>query len=87
MALVMLVGGTHAQGDVAGTWRGRIELPGSPLEVEVILQRENDAWGGAIDTCSRFSVMFGRALGGRAVFAVGYTGLVVAASRFGAISR
>jgi glycine/D-amino acid oxidase-like deaminating enzyme len=41
-------------------------------------------WGGAIDTCSRFSVMFGKALGGRAVFAVGYTGLGVAASRFGA---
>ena len=34
-------------------------------------------WGGAIDTCSRFSVMFGKALGGRAVFAVGYTGLGV----------
>jgi glycine/D-amino acid oxidase-like deaminating enzyme len=42
-------------------------------------------WGGAIDTCSRFSVMFGRALGGRAVYAVGYTGLGVAASRFGAM--
>ncbi len=41
-------------------------------------------WGGAIDTCSRFSVMFGAALGGRAVYAVGYTGLGVAASRFGA---
>jgi glycine/D-amino acid oxidase-like deaminating enzyme len=41
-------------------------------------------WGGAIDTCSRFSVMFGKALAGRAVFAVGYTGLGVAASRFGA---
>ena len=41
-------------------------------------------WGGAIDTCSRFSVMFGTALGGRAVYAVGYTGLGVAASRFGA---
>jgi glycine/D-amino acid oxidase-like deaminating enzyme len=41
-------------------------------------------WGGAIDTCSRFAVMFGRALGGRAVYAVGYTGLGVAASRFGA---
>jgi glycine/D-amino acid oxidase-like deaminating enzyme len=46
--------------------------------------RFTHAWGGAIDTCSRFSVMFGRALGGRAVFAVGYTGLGVAASRFGA---
>jgi glycine/D-amino acid oxidase-like deaminating enzyme len=42
------------------------------------------AWGGAIDTCSRFCVTFGRALGGRAVYAVGYTGLGVAASRFGA---
>jgi glycine/D-amino acid oxidase-like deaminating enzyme len=46
--------------------------------------RFTHAWGGAIDTCSRFSVMFGKALGGRAVFAVGYTGLGVAASRFGA---
>ena len=42
------------------------------------------AWGGPIDTCSRFCVPFGRALGGRAVYAVGYTGLGVAASRFGA---
>jgi glycine/D-amino acid oxidase-like deaminating enzyme len=41
-------------------------------------------WGGAIDTCSRFAVMFGKALGGRAVYAVGYTGLGVTASRFGA---
>jgi glycine/D-amino acid oxidase-like deaminating enzyme len=42
------------------------------------------AWGGPIDTCSRFCVAFGRALGGSAVYAVGYTGLGVAASRFGA---
>jgi glycine/D-amino acid oxidase-like deaminating enzyme len=41
-------------------------------------------WAGAIDTCSRFCVTFGRALGGRAVYAVGYTGLGVGASRFGA---
>jgi glycine/D-amino acid oxidase-like deaminating enzyme len=40
-------------------------------------------WGGAIDTCSRFSVFFGRALGGRVSYALGYTGLGVAASRFG----
>jgi glycine/D-amino acid oxidase-like deaminating enzyme len=40
-------------------------------------------WGGAIDTCSRFSVFFGQALGGRAVYALGYTGLGVGASRFG----
>jgi glycine/D-amino acid oxidase-like deaminating enzyme len=42
------------------------------------------AWGGPIDTCSRFCVTFGRALGNTAVYAVGYTGLGVAATRFGA---
>ena len=46
--------------------------------------RFSHRWAGAIDTCSRFSVMFGRALGGRVAYAVGYTGLGVAASRFGA---
>jgi glycine/D-amino acid oxidase-like deaminating enzyme len=46
--------------------------------------RFSHRWGGAIDTCSRFSVFFGTALGGRAVYAGGYTGLGVGASRFGA---
>ena len=46
--------------------------------------RFSHRWGGAIDTCSRFSVFFGKALGGRAVYALGYTGLGVAATRFGA---
>lgn len=41
-------------------------------------------WGGAIDTCSRFSVFFGLARQGRVAYATGYTGLGVAASRFGA---
>ena len=41
-------------------------------------------WAGAIDTCSRFCVTFGTALGGRVAYAVGYTGLGVVASRFGA---
>jgi len=41
-------------------------------------------WGGAIDTCSRFCAMWGTAHGGRVAYAVGYTGLGVAASRFGA---
>jgi glycine/D-amino acid oxidase-like deaminating enzyme len=40
-------------------------------------------WGGAIDTSSRFSVFFGRAFGGRLAYATGYTGLGVAAARFG----
>jgi glycine/D-amino acid oxidase-like deaminating enzyme len=46
--------------------------------------RFSHRWGGAIDTCSRFSVFFGTALEGRVAYAVGYTGLGVAASRFGA---
>lgn len=41
------------------------------------------AWGGAIDTCSRFSVFWGTAMGGRVSYALGYTGLGVASSRFG----
>ena len=41
-------------------------------------------WGGAIDTCSRFSVFFGSALDGRVVYAAGYTGLGVGATRWGA---
>jgi glycine/D-amino acid oxidase-like deaminating enzyme len=41
-------------------------------------------WGGVIDTSSRFSVFWGRAMGGRVAYALGYTGLGVAASRFGA---
>jgi glycine/D-amino acid oxidase-like deaminating enzyme len=40
-------------------------------------------WGGAIDTSSRFSVFFGLGLGGRVAYATGYTGLGVAAARFG----
>ena len=41
-------------------------------------------WGGAIDTCSRFSVFFGTAHRGRVAYAAGYTGLGVAAARWGA---
>jgi glycine/D-amino acid oxidase-like deaminating enzyme len=40
-------------------------------------------WGGAIDTCSRFSVFFGTGHGGRVAYALGYTGLGVGASRWG----
>ncbi|MFE3580402.1 NAD(P)/FAD-dependent oxidoreductase [Streptomyces vinaceus] len=42
------------------------------------------AWGGAIDTCSRFSAFFGTAHGGKVAYAAGYTGLGVGATRFGA---
>ncbi|WP_327698006.1 NAD(P)/FAD-dependent oxidoreductase [Streptomyces sp. NBC_00459] len=46
--------------------------------------RFTHAWGGAIDTCSRFSAFFGTAHGGRVAYAAGFTGLGVGATRFGA---
>jgi glycine/D-amino acid oxidase-like deaminating enzyme len=41
-------------------------------------------WGGAVDTCSRFCAFFGTAHHGRVAYALGYTGLGVGATRFGA---
>lgn len=46
--------------------------------------RFSHAWGGVIDTCSRFSPFFGTARGGSVSYAAGYTGLGVGATRFGA---
>jgi glycine/D-amino acid oxidase-like deaminating enzyme len=46
--------------------------------------RFSHQWGGAIDTCTRFCAFFGTAYGGRAAYALGYTGLGVGATRFGA---
>jgi glycine/D-amino acid oxidase-like deaminating enzyme len=46
--------------------------------------RFSHAWGGAIDTCSRFSAFWGTAMKGRVAYSVGYTGLGVGATRFGA---
>jgi glycine/D-amino acid oxidase-like deaminating enzyme len=46
--------------------------------------RFSHAWAGAIDTCSRFSVFFGRELGDKVAYAAGYTGLGVGATRWGA---
>jgi len=41
-------------------------------------------WGGAIDTCSRFTQFWGKAHRGKVAYVMGYTGLGVGASRFGA---
>ena len=41
-------------------------------------------WGGVIDTSTRFCAFFGRAVRGRAAYALGFTGLGVGASRFAA---
>jgi glycine/D-amino acid oxidase-like deaminating enzyme len=46
--------------------------------------RFTHAWGGAIDTCSRFCPFWGTAYDGRVGYVVGYTGLGVGATRFGA---
>ena len=39
-------------------------------------------WGGAIDTCSRFSPFWGMAHRGRVAYVMGYTGLGVGSTRF-----
>jgi len=46
--------------------------------------RFTHAWGGVIDTCSRFCVFVGSAYAGRLAYAAGFTGLGVGASRFAA---
>ena len=46
--------------------------------------RFTHAWGGAIDTCTRFCQFWGSAYDSRVAYVVGYTGLGVAATRFGA---
>ena len=48
--------------------------------------RFSHAWGGAIDTCSRFTAFWGTAMRGRVGYVAGYTGLGVGASRFGALT-
>jgi glycine/D-amino acid oxidase-like deaminating enzyme len=42
------------------------------------------AWGGAIDTCSRFTAFWGTKLDDKLAYVAGFTGLGVGASRFGA---
>jgi glycine/D-amino acid oxidase-like deaminating enzyme len=56
------------------------------VEVFPVLEgiRFSHKWGGAIDTCSRFSAFYGTARGGRVAYAAGFTGLGVGATRFGA---
>ncbi|MFD7643612.1 NAD(P)/FAD-dependent oxidoreductase [Kitasatospora sp. NPDC059795] len=46
--------------------------------------RFTHAWGGAIDTCTRFSAFFDTAYRGKVALAAGFTGLGVGATRFGA---
>ncbi|WP_326999966.1 FAD-binding oxidoreductase [Dactylosporangium sp. NBC_01737] len=46
--------------------------------------RFTHAWGGVVDTCSRFCAFFGTGHGGRLAYAAGFTGLGVGATRFGA---
>jgi glycine/D-amino acid oxidase-like deaminating enzyme len=46
--------------------------------------RFSHRWGGAIDTCSRFTPFFGTRFDGALAYVAGYTGLGVCATRFGA---
>jgi glycine/D-amino acid oxidase-like deaminating enzyme len=47
--------------------------------------RFTHAWGGVIDTCSRFCPFWGTAHGGKTAYVLGFTGLGVGSSRFGAL--
>jgi glycine/D-amino acid oxidase-like deaminating enzyme len=78
-------------------WRGRVgaELESRPETWAMLSKHFFDTfpqleglrfthmWGGVIDTCSRFCVFWGKAMQGRVAYALGYTGLGVASSRFG----
>ena len=46
--------------------------------------RFSHAWGGPVDTCTRFCAFFGTSHGGDVAYATGFTGLGVGATRFGA---
>jgi glycine/D-amino acid oxidase-like deaminating enzyme len=46
--------------------------------------RFSHRWAGVIDTCTRFSAFFGTSHGAQVAYALGFTGLGVAATRFGA---
>ncbi len=46
--------------------------------------RFSHAWGGVIDTCTRFTAFYGTAMAGRVGYALGFTGLGVGATRFAA---
>jgi glycine/D-amino acid oxidase-like deaminating enzyme len=61
-------------------------LAGHFLETFPQLQgvRFTHRWSGVIDTTSRFTPMFGTAMDGRVAYSMGYTGLGVGSSRFGA---
>jgi glycine/D-amino acid oxidase-like deaminating enzyme len=84
--------------DVIYYWRGKInaELENRPETWAKLSKHFFDtfpqleglkfthAWGGVIDTCSRFCVFWGHGMQGRVAYSVGYTGLGVASTRFGA---
>jgi glycine/D-amino acid oxidase-like deaminating enzyme len=46
--------------------------------------RIGHVWGGVIDTCTRFCCFWGTAMRGQVAYALGFTGLGVAATRFAA---
>lgn len=46
--------------------------------------RFTHSWGGVIDTCTRFAAFHGTAFDGQVAYALGFTGLGVAATRFAA---
>lgn len=84
--------------DAVYYWRGKVaaELESRPQTWAKLSQhffetfpqldgvRFSHIWGGVIDTCTRFCVFWGTAMHGRVAYALGYTGLGVGSTRFGA---
>jgi glycine/D-amino acid oxidase-like deaminating enzyme len=76
--------------------RQRAELEGRSATHEVLAEhffatfpqleglRFTHAWGGLIDTCTRFTAFHGTAFDGAVAYALGFTGLGVGATRFAA---
>jgi glycine/D-amino acid oxidase-like deaminating enzyme len=81
--------------DAVYYWRGKVsaELESRPATWATLSRhffetfpqledvRFSHIWGGVIDTCTRFCVFWGTAMGGRVAYALGYTGLGVASTR------
>lgn len=74
--------GTHLEKDSASFARLAAHFFQAFPQLEGL--RFSHAWGGAIDTCSRYSPFWGTVHHGKTAYVMGYTGLGVGASRFGA---
>ncbi len=83
-AIYYFGGGVSARHDQRSRTTGLLAEQFFELFPQLDGVRFTHCWGGPIATTSRFCAAFGTGFAGRVAYAVGYTGLGVAASRFGA---